>query len=154
MVGARPDRPERLTQPAFLAAIHERIVADAEQGALVRALTPHLERVPVPESLPWPGQNVTEQITRQHVARLPASSPPPWLWHQVRDRVLTDLARRRRPVALLRPAWVAAAAAALLLVGFLLRNGTPAEPEIVFVTVGDLPSLQHPTMVLRQGVGR
>jgi hypothetical protein len=76
------------------------------------------------------------------------------MWSQVRSRVLADLARARRPVAFSRRAWIAAAAAAVLLLGLVIRQGTRAEPEIVFVNVGDMPSLQHPTMVLRQGLGR
>jgi hypothetical protein len=153
MVGEPPVRPEQLTRPQFLAAIHERIVADAEQGSLVRALTPHLERVPVPDSIPWPEQSVGEQVIQEGL-HVPTSSPPPWMWSQVRSRVLADLARARRPVAFSRRAWIAAAAAAVLLLGLVIRQGTRAEPEIVFVNVGDMPSLQHPTMVLRQGLGR
>lgn len=152
-----PELPARLRHPAFLEEVQETLVEQAEQSPLGRALLPYLERVPVPDSIPWPDQCVGQEAVEQGLVET-TSSPPSWLWTRVRNQVLAERSARRRPIviALLRSRWVAAAAAIFLAwLGIeLSTHGTRPQPEIVFVTVTELPSLQHPAMVLRHGAGR
>ena len=81
---------------------------------------------------------------------------PAWLWQQTRAQVALELrANSRRRVLQRATAFTSAAAACLAVVSwFWFSHGTKEQFEVVFVSMSEMPALEHPTAVLRKGLVR
>jgi len=146
----RPALPERLSSPAFLELIHERAIAQFEDGG---SLVTELARPAAPplgaDALSGPRGLLTTSVG----ALVGAAPPQPsaWAWERVRRSVRAETLRPARRAT----RWhlmLAATVAATLAIGALLVLDRPTDrqPEIRFVELGTAPAVEF--AVLRHGL--
>lgn len=146
----RPPVPEPMHDAKFDEAVLERVI-DASSAAPVGAALRAAWAAP----LTAPAETIAEEIDAEVARHLNSGigSPPSWMWLRIRDQVRRDIGSRLRLTRIRWAAFIGAAAVALIGASLWssLANGTKAEPTIVFVTMTDLPPVEYPTAVLRNG---
>ena len=144
----RPPVPTELESASFRDSIFERIVEGAESGPLGSALerAMPLARSSVPDLSP-PTEFGSEELARQ-LLKQPAP-PSSEAWASARRAILAEAG-----VGSGRRWWlgVGGIAAAAIICGLLLSDGTSEEPTIVFTDVSTMPSVDF--AVLRHGLPR
>jgi len=143
-----PAPPAALRSPEFLAAVHERIVAQAERASAVVAALASPPRPAAPI-------DACEPTLAPALARAVASAPraSAFAWSGVRQAVIADIGERR---ALRRRAsiWFGLASAAAL-AALLPLVLTPAEPPTLDIAFADLDTAPDGDFtVLRGGIPR
>ncbi len=141
----RPPAPPELRSPAFLEEIFDsatRASASAIGAPLLRAA---FEPAVPARDVAW--VPVDHSRVGHLILRAPAPRTPGWLWARIRS----DLEAARPTKAWRGWAWIAAAAAVILL-GFLAGyDGTPRPPELVFQSVDrPLTLVGHPSDLIRE----
>ena len=144
----RPPVPVELASATLRDSIFERIVEQAEGGSLGTALEQAmpLSRSAVPDLSPptaFGGEQLARQLFRQ------PSPPSSEAWASARRAILAEAG-----VGSGRRWWLGAGgiAAAAIICGLLLSDGTSEEPAIVFTDVSTMPSVDF--AVLRHGLPR
>jgi hypothetical protein len=142
----RPPVPVELASAAFRDSIFERIIEQAEVGPLGAALERAMPISRVPDLSP-PTELGGEQLAR-NLFRQPAP-PSSEAWASARRAILAETG-----VGSGRRWWlgVGGIAAAAIICGLLLSDGTSEEPAIVFTDVSTMPSVDF--AVLRHGLPR
>lgn len=156
MLRQRPASPPALQAPAFFEGIHQQLVEtfEATTPGLGSALRNGIPGA-APAALPWPAAALVTPL--ESALREQPGRAPDWMWARVRAGVRSLVAPRNASGSSRRRAGVLAASIALFaLLGWKIgtRQGTSDELQIVFVPVADMPSVLHPTAVLRHGVLR
>lgn len=153
LLRVRPEVPAELRAPAFFESILESVVEDAAATPVGRALA---EPVRIPRavetaelSIAAPEPSVLRELQKSKAA-------PAWLWQQTRAQVAVELrASGRRRFVQRATAFGSAAAACLAIISwFWLSHGTKEPFDVVFVSMSEMPALEHPTAVLRKGIVR
>ena len=149
----RPVTPAELCSPGFLEAIYDRVVVSVEASATGAMLA---ERMPVPpiDDQEDPASMVADDGLARALFVRPAA-PSASDWRSVREAILRDGAvvtsgavsyRRRIGVGFL------GVAAAAMVCGLLLSDGTSSDPTIVITDVLSAPDVEF--VVLRRGILR
>lgn len=153
-IGTPPSAPAALSSPAFLAGVHERIVADVERtsGFVAALATP--QRAATPIAAPTPALLPTLAQALADAPRADAAA-----WSDVREAVITGIrgiggkrARRRRARILFALAGAAALAAVLPLVIELAAPPNVDNVDIAFADLDRAPAGEF--TVLRGGIPR
>jgi hypothetical protein len=149
----RPSAPAELGSPGLLEAIYDRVVVSVEASATGAMLA---ERMPVPpiEDRDDSASTVADDGLARAIFVRPAA-PSASDWRSVREAILRDGAiatsaagsyRRRIGVGFL------GVAAAAMVCGLLLSDGTSSDPTIVITDVLSAPDVEF--VVLRRGILR
>lgn len=153
LLRVRPEVPTELHAPAFFESILEGVIEGAAATPIGRALA---EEVRIPRAveaadltLTTPDSSVLRELQQPKAA-------PAWLWQQTRAQVAVELrASGRRRFVQRATAFGSAAAACLAIISwFWLSHGTKEPFDVVFVSMSEMPALEHPTAVLRKGIVR
>jgi hypothetical protein len=142
-----PPIPADLRSPQFVEQIHERVVAALTADGLGASIVGSLQSVRAPASMPWPLQKTEEGVA--HQLRGASARAPGW----VRQLVLNRTRRSSRRAVIGRGVTAAAMVVLLAILGWRSGHteGTPSEFQFVIVPVPEMPSVHHPTAVLRLG---
>lgn len=149
LLAQRPEVPAEVRDPGLLEAIHVRATQSMlrEPGGMLLQGT--YGRPPVLPAIPWPLQQDASGLARQGATS--GGSAPGWLWTRIRD----DLRQQVAKPVLRRRAVLAAVAASLVLAlalsKFVGSDGSPADVQIVFIPVDEMPLVDHPAAILRRG---
>ncbi len=162
---SRPELPAELRSPAFFERILESVIDAAADSPVGVALgssalgSSALGSSALGSSGVVLGQmddvglllapQIVSQLRRQEHA-------PEWLWQRTRSQIRSELRFHGRRRWLSRAtAMAGAAAVCLAAVGLVwLARGTREPFDIVFVSLTEMPALDHPTAVLRNGLSK
>ncbi|MSR38487.1 MAG: hypothetical protein EXS02_06595 [Planctomycetes bacterium] len=152
---SRPELPAELRSPAFFEHILESVIdaaADSPVGVALGSSALGSSGVVLGQMddvglLLAP--QIVSQLRRQEHA-------PEWLWQRTRSQIRSELRfHGRRRWLSHATAMAGAAAVCLAAVGLVwLARGTREPFDIVFVSLTEMPALDHPTAVLRNGLSK
>jgi hypothetical protein len=153
LLRVRPEVPAELRAPAFFESILEATIEDAAATTVGRALA---EKVRIPRAVEAADLTITTPDSAVLRELQQAKAAPAWLWQQTRAQVAIELrASGRRRFAQRATVFGSAAAACLAIMSwFWLSHGTKEPFDVVFVSMSEMPALEHPTAVLRKGINR
>jgi hypothetical protein len=148
----RPPAPIELSSPDLLPAIFERVIASAEAGATGALLRQEMPVQPAAAGSDAAPEPLESPLAMALLTR--PDQPSTDAWDSVRGAILSS--HRAMPVAAgaSRGRWlgIATVAAAAMVYGILLSDGTRAVPNIVFTDVASMPDVEF--VVLRHGIPR
>ncbi|MEI6128557.1 MAG: hypothetical protein WCR59_00635 [Planctomycetota bacterium] len=153
---SRPELPAELRSPAFFERILESVIdaaADSPVGVALGSSALGSSGVVVLGQMDDVGLLLAPQIVSQLRRQEHA---PEWLWQRTRSQIRSELRfHGRRRWLSHATAMAGAAAVCLAAVGFVwLARGTREPIDIVFVSLTEMPALDHPTAVLRNGLSK
>jgi hypothetical protein len=137
-LATRPTAPPQLFARPLLEATLERVVAKCDAGAIGASLR---DREPTAAPRDWVAPALESSVLRAALANQPRTSPD--AWSQVRRAVLAEAHEVR--VTRSRQRWllgmITAAAAAAIVVGVFMTQGTRIEANIVFLDLDTAPGI-------------
>lgn len=153
LLRVRPEVPAELRAPAFFESILEATIEDAAATPLGRALA---AKVHIPRAVEASDLTITTPDSAVLRELQQTKAAPAWLWQQTRAQVAVEVrASGRRRFVQRATAFGSAAAACLAIMSwFWLSHGTKEPFDVVFVSMSEMPALEHPTAVLRKGIIR
>jgi hypothetical protein len=153
LLRVRPEMPAELRAPVFFESILEAVVDDAAATPIGRALA---MEVRIPRAVEAADLTITTPDSAVLRELQQPKAAPAWLWQQTRAQVAVEVrASGRRRFVQRATAFGSAAAACLAIISwFWLSHGTKEPFDVVFVSMSEMPVLEHPTAVLRKGLVR
>jgi hypothetical protein len=148
----RPESPQELRSPELLPAIFERVVTGAEAGATGALLRQGLSVQPVANDLEGNFGLLESSLARALFRRpMPPSADA---WESVQEAILSGQRMTPASVGANHRRWLGAAAvaAAAIVCGMMISDGTRTSPTIVFTDVASMPDVDF--VVLRDGIPR